>query len=338
MAAIALAGLVFSGCQASGHSEQTHGTAPPLRASAAAPPVVPPPPAAAAPMALAGPAPQHLPGRAPEAPAKAPEPAYDIDADRAARVAEARRELSPVIPNEVVRDVFVVVGAPGWNGPAFAQSVALVRDAVDAYMNGRFKTAPRRAISVYLFPSAAPYEAYCKKKWGEKCLSKYGFYRPDERRMVMNAGLGLGTLTHELVHPIVESDFPGAPAWINEGIASLFEAPSLPRRGEIHGVKNWRHPRLITALAAPAEKESTRLDALFGMDDETFRNDAEDLHYAMARYTCQWLDGKGKLWDFYRGWRDGVADDPNGEKAFAAAMGASPQEANAAWVKWVRAL
>jgi len=43
----------------------------------------------------------------------------------------------------------------------------------------------------------------------------------------MNAGLGLGTLTHELIHPIVETDFPRAPTWINEGIASLFEAPMI---------------------------------------------------------------------------------------------------------------
>ena len=263
---------------------------------------------------------------------------YDLDADRAGRIREAHAELGPAVPTAIVREVFVVIGAPGWNGAAFAQSVTLVRDAVEAYLNGRFKTAPAKAITVYLFPSSAPYETYCKKRWAEKCLSKYGFYRPDERRMVMNAGLGLGTLTHELVHPIVESDFPTAPTWINEGIASLFEAPSLPRKGEIHGVKNWRHPRLITGLGAPAERATTRLDGLFGMNDETFRNDAEDLHYAMARYVCQWLDGRGKLWEFYQTWRDTSADDPNGEKAFAAALGKTPGDANEAWVKWVRGL
>ena len=39
------------------------------------------------------------------------------------------------------------------------------------------------------------------------------------------------------------------PAWINEGIASLFEHFYFSAPGEIHGAKNWRHPRLIQAAA-----------------------------------------------------------------------------------------
>jgi hypothetical protein len=275
-------------------------------------------------------------------PAAAPDPpaaqAYDRAADREARIGEARAELGRATPTEVVEDVFLLAGAPGWTGPAFAQSASLVRNAVTAYYTDRFRRRPDRMISVYLFPSAQQYEAYCKAKYAERCLSKYGFYRPDERRMVMNAGLGLGTLTHELVHPIVETDFPTAPAWINEGIASLFEAPVIPRRGEIHGVKNWRHPRLVAALGNPKEKDAARLDALFGMSDDVFRDDNEDLHYAMARYACQWLDDHGKLWAFYQAWRDDSVDDPTGARAFARVTGKTPSDSNEAWSKWVRGL
>jgi hypothetical protein len=267
-----------------------------------------------------------------------PAPAYDLEGDRTARLDAAREQLGGRVPTAVVADTFLVVGAPGWDKQAFGESVSLVRRALAAYMNGRFRVAPSRAISVYLFPSAAPYEAYCTARWGSKCLSKYGFYRPDERKMVMNAGLGLGTLTHELVHPIVETDFPDAPAWINEGIASLFEAPVLPRAGEIHGVKNWRHPRLVAALGSAHEKDAARLDALFGMSDDVFRDDSEDLHYAMARYACQWLDDQGKLWPFYQAWRDNAAADPKGEKAFERVVGKPPREMHAAWAKWVKAL
>ncbi len=301
------------------------------------------PAAATAPkMAAARVAPMSSPNAPPpraDAPAAVPAPPpYDLVADRAARLAEARAELGPKIPAQVVDEVFLLYGAPGWEGAAFTQSVGLVKNALGAYFTGRFQKKPDHAISVYLFAQAAPYEAYCKAKYGEKCLSKYGFYRPDERRMVMNAGLGLGTLTHELVHPIVETDFPQAPAWINEGIASLFEAPVIPRTGEIHGAKNWRHPRLITALSSPTERGVARLDALFGMTDETFRDDAEDLHYAMARYVCQWLDERGKLWAFYQAWRDNAADDPTGVRAFASVMGKPPSELGDAWAKWVKAL
>jgi hypothetical protein len=126
-------------------------------------------------------------------------------------------------------------------------------------------------------------------------MSPYNFYRPDFRTIVMNAGLGLGTLTHEMIHPLMEADFVSAPTWIDEGIASLFEAPVIPRHGEIHGVKNWRLPRLQSALRSSNEAATTWLDALFGMNDATFRNGDESLHYAMARYVCQWLDDQGKL-------------------------------------------
>ena len=122
---------------------------------------------------------------------------------------------------EVVEDVFLVV-APGGRG-ALAGSIDVTRRALAAYFNGRFSRRPERAISVYLFPEARSYGRYCTKRWGEGCSSPYGFYLHAERRIVMNVGLGVGTLTHELVHPLVESDFPEAPDWINEGIASLFE-------------------------------------------------------------------------------------------------------------------
>jgi hypothetical protein len=273
-----------------------------------------------------------------DAPSQPAAPVYDREGDIAVRLQGAHKELGDRVPSSVVGDVFLVVGAPGWDGTSFDQSVSLVKRALGAYMNGRFKTRPQRAVTVYLFASAATYEGYCKTRWSEKCLSKYGFYRPDERKMVMNASLGLGTLTHELVHPIVEADFPTAPAWINEGIASLFEAPVIPRAGEIHGVKNWRHPRLLSAYGSAKERDAARLDAIFGMSDEVFRDDTEDLHYAMARYVCQWMDDQGKLWAFYQTWRDTVADDANGEKAFERVMGKPPREMHDSWAKWVRGL
>jgi hypothetical protein len=167
-------------------------------------------------------------------------------------------------------------------------------------------------------------------------MSIYGFYQPGARAMVMNAGLGLGTLTHELAHPFYESDFPDGPTWLNEGIASLYEAPVIPKKGEITGAKNWRLPRLVRGLAG--EHDKATMPVLFGMPDATFRGAGEDLHYATARYLCQWLDQQHKLWPFYHAFRDHKADDPTGEKAFAQVMGKTPREAAPAWERWVKSL
>jgi hypothetical protein len=265
-------------------------------------------------------------------------PPYDIAADQGRRAKVAREELGPKAMSTVVSDLFVVIGPPGWQGGQFEQSVALMKNAMAGYMNGRFDKKPPQAISVYLFPNAATYESFCTRKYAAPCIAHFGFYQPADRYMVMNIGLGPGTLTHEIVHPLVEADFPQAPTWLNEGIASVFEQPQIPKPGEIHGGKNWRHPRLKRALTLAAERDYARLDRLFGMPDETFRGDAEDLHYAMARYVCQWLDERGKLWPFYHRWRDNVAVDATGEKAFTEVVGMSPAQAHAVWAKWVLAL
>src|SRR5260221_473046 len=77
------------------------------------------------------------PAAAAGGPAKGAEPpTYDLDADVARRISEARDDFGPRTPTELEADVFVVVGGPGWGPGALAGSVALVRGALDAYFNG----------------------------------------------------------------------------------------------------------------------------------------------------------------------------------------------------------
>jgi hypothetical protein len=157
----------------------------------------------------------------------------------------------------------------------------------------------------------------------------------------------LPTLTHEIVHSLMQTDFPSAPLWINEAIASLFEAPVFSKDGGIHGVRrNWRHDQLKDALADVRTRDKVRMDTLFRMNGIEFRAISDDresvdkernlLHCAVARAFAAWMDEQEKLWPFYRAWRDGFAADPTGEKAFAVVMGASPEVANARWLAWVR--
>ena len=262
---------------------------------------------------------------------------YSLATDVADRIDAAAGELGRGASSAVVSDTFVLVAPPG-NARGFQASVDLARRTLDAYFDGRFAAHPGHALSVYLFFDRATYAEYCQRAFHEPCLSPFGFWRPDERRIVMNAAPGLGTLTHELVHPIVDADFPDAPIWINEGIASLFEAPVLAGAHEIHGAKNWRLPRLVRALASPKEAPHARLATLFGMSDDVFRDDDEDLHYALARYVCQWLDAHAQLWPFYHAWRDGFATDPTGARAFERVTRATPDAASAAWERWVKSL
>lgn len=262
-----------------------------------------------------------------------PSASYDLAVDLAIRKREAIAELGPRTDVQVVEGTFVVA-APGGRR-ALASALAVTRQALTAYFNGRFDKRPTRAISVYLFPAAAPYDAYCKQRDSAACISPYGFYGHGDRRIVMNVAPGIGTLTHELIHPLVEADFPAAPDWINEGIASLFEHFYFSAPAEIHGAKNWRHARLARALRSDQERTDANLSTLFSLSDEQFRGDKEDLNYAAARYLCLWLDENEDLWPFYQRWRDHFADDRSGEESFRAVVGKRPAEANAEWAAWV---
>ncbi len=262
-------------------------------------------------------------------------PRYDLAADRQRRLRAAVEDLGERAIAIEVTSPFVLAGP---SRAALAGSEAFIQAVLTAYRNDRFGASPARAISIYVFPSASAYHAYCRREYGgTECISRFGFYEPDERKIVMQGGAG-GTLSHELAHPFYEADFPSGPVWLNEGIASLYEQPVLHPKGQIHGSKNWRLPRLLQALRTPSESAEARLEALFEMSDATFRNERESLHYATARYACQWLDERGFLWPFYRSYRDGFASDPSGTTAFTQTVGKSPADATREWQRWVRAL
>ena len=261
---------------------------------------------------------------------------YDLAADLSARTDAARALLSsPSAPARVESGVFLFVSAP--HADAYTDAATkLTRTAVADYFAGeRFTVRPDRAVTVFVFPDATSYQAFCRRRYGGPCESPFGFYRPGEREIAFDASRGVSTITHEIVHPLLAADFVEAPAWFDEGLASLFEAPLMPRPGIIHGDWNWRFDHLRDSLRSPAVAPSVRLDTLFGMTTADFRGGDAPLHYAMARYACMWLDSRDELWPFYRAWRDGIARDPSGDRAFARVVGETPMEANAEWVAWL---
>jgi hypothetical protein len=300
-----------------------------------------------------------------------PTPPVDLPTSLRDAVTAAASALHVKTVTHVDVDAFVLVDAD--HGANFPAAVSLARKAVAAFFHGRFDRHPTRAVTVYVFSSPDAYQCFCGARAHGPCPTTFGEYDRLSREIVMHATRGAETLNHEMVHPIVEEDFPRAPAWLDEGIASLYENPvfscgeafepaSLPEPGSdnplarsrgmfITGVSNWRYPDVKRALDSPDDPGPTRLDALFAMDTFTFLTldrahpetgptdpAKENRHYALARYFAQWLDRQGHLWPFYRAWRDGIATDPTGVKAFAAVLGRSPGEADADWEAYVRRL
>jgi len=286
------------------------------------------------------------PAAVPAASAVAP-PSVSLADDLAARTAAARSVFGPHARTRVVGDVYLLAGPPALGG-LFDQTAALVERALRPLFRGRFSRRPDAAITVLLFASKRSYDDYVALHYGPLGANKYGVYHPATREIVADESEGpelVPTVTHEIVHPIIEADFPHAPLWFNEAVASVFEAPEFPPDGGIRGTKrNWRHPQLTATLRSKSGREKVHLGALFGMGGVKFLAWSPDagvdlgenlLHCAMARAFAVWLDEQGKLWPFYQAWRDGFAADPTGRKAFLSVMGVTPEAADAAWLAWV---
>jgi len=212
-----------------------------------------------------------------------------------------------------IEEPFVVIGDKG----SLAKNAQTVRWAADHLEADFFDRRPDRIIDIYLFDDAESYENGVERLTGESPTTPYGFYSPSNGAMFMNIGTGGGTLVHEIVHPYVEADFPDAPAWLNEGLGSLFEQ-SAERDGHIVGLTNWRLAGLKGALS---RGEVGSFDRLAHLSDTAFYADDRGIHYAQARYLLYYLQEKGRLRDFYRAARAGRAKDASGYKALVSALG-----------------
>lgn len=221
--------------------------------------------------------------------------------------AAALREKLPRGFTVVVEPPFVVAG----DEPAATvrlRAEKTVRWAATHLRKQFFETGPIGILDVYLFKDKASYEKYALELFGEKPETPFGYYSREDRALVMNIATGGGTLVHEIVHPHVEADFPDCPDWLNEGLGSLFEQ-SAERDGRIVGLTNWR---LAGLQAAVREGAVPSFEKLLATNSAEFYGDERGVHYAQARYLCYWLQEKGLLERFYKTFRAGRAEDPNG--------------------------
>lgn len=67
----------------------------------------------------------------------------------------------------------------------------------------------------------------------------FGIYHRRDRLILATVLGGYGTLLHELVHALVEDDYPDAPLWLEEGMATLYERSGW-RSERLVPVPNWR--------------------------------------------------------------------------------------------------
>ncbi len=224
------------------------------------------------------------------APAKAPKlPAAETPS--AAEVAQHVMALEPALPHgyELAwESPFLIIG------PEVKKGNGVVSWTKRLLLKDFFKRAPSKLEEVWLFNDAPSYVKYSRELFRMNPDTPYGYYLPGREALVMNVRPGYGTLTHELVHPFVHENWSDAPAWLNEGLGSLFEQPQ-ERDGHFAGGINWRLPHIQGAIAA---RRGPKLSELTALSDDDFYDDDTGVHYAAARYLCFWLQERGLLITF----------------------------------------
>ncbi|MBL8910467.1 MAG: DUF1570 domain-containing protein, partial [Archangium sp.] len=211
----------------------------------------------------------------------------------------------------------------------------VVRWAVQHLEKQFFPARPAVIFDIFLFKDATSYRRHAMAMWGDEPSTPYGYASATNRALVMDISTGGGTLVHEMVHPYIDANFPNAPTWINEGLASLFEQ-SDERDGEMVGLTNWRLAGLNDAFA---EQKVKRFAELVAGTDAQFRDEDESVHYAQARYLMLYLQERGLLKTFVKKALGQQKKDPTGATALRETLGAAEWKAlDANFKKWVSTL
>ena len=260
----------------------------------------------------------------------APAHAEPTQKELEARAAELEKKLKGQGYTVLVEAPFVVIG----DSPAKEVkriTTGFFRQKVSLLEKDFFTKRPDKLLEVWLFRNEKSFRAGAKKFFDDTPDTPYGYYSPDDNALIMNAS-GLGTLSHELVHPYMEANFPDVPSWFNEGLASLYERPS-EKKGHIIGLPNWRLPNLKKEIKAGT---LPKMSKLLGTTRDQFYEADYDA-YAYARYIVYYLQEQGKLQDFYKKFLEDKKD-LTGATALAAVLGEDLDTFEPKWRKWVMAI
>ena len=154
--------------------------------------------------------------------------------------------------------------------------------------------APDAPITVALFSSSSSYQQAGFDLHGEAPPSRFGYYRPARRTLVVNLSHGAGPLRHELTHALTAALPAPLPLWLDEGLASMHEACAIRASDPSECIKPQDNWRLETLLLALAEGRLSSLGALTERGKAPLARDRA-LFYAHARYYCMYLHERGCL-------------------------------------------
>ena len=195
-----------------------------------------------------------------------------------------------------------------------------------------FRHKPDKVITVLLFTDDRSYRTWANRLYGDKDLPHFGYYRHENRTLVMNIATGTGTLVHELTHALIDFDFPDVPLWFNEGLACLHEQCQVGKE-QIVGLTNWRLSGLQRAIRTGKLRPLRQL-----VTQRDFYGPQQGLNYAQSRYFVMYMQHGGLLGKFYEHFRKNHTASAADAKAIEDVFGQSLENVEQDFLKWVMKL
>ena len=157
-----------------------------------------------------------------------------------------------------------------------------------------FSIEPENWVTVVIAERPLPLVNATRRLYPSVGLPQYapflGYYNPSDNLIMATSGrAGYGTLLHEMVHALMKADFPDAPAWLNEGLASLYER-SQWRGHKLYGLPNWRMDGMREA----------HVSTLSQLSEEASGVGMHGREIAEYRLLLLFMDQRDLLGDLYR--------------------------------------
>jgi hypothetical protein len=253
-------------------------------------------------------------------------------ADLAQHVMELKKTL-PSGMSLVWEKPFLVIGNEG-AAKVKERAVSQVKWTRDLMLADFFAQAPQHIEELWVLKDVSSYRRISKDVFDYTPETPLGYYLSSRNALIMNIKPGYGTLVHEMVHPFMHQNWHDAPAWLNEGLASLFEFP-FEEHGHMKGRVNWRLRGLKIGFS---RKVVPSFSVLTHLSTNAFYDDPHGVHYAQARYICYWLQQKGLLVTYVKRAQEMKATDATGWTALEEVLEADPDTQFLEWERFVTAL
>lgn len=205
---------------------------------------------------------------------------------------------------------------------------------------------PQPILTVFLFKNRESYVQGLRKigiavaaedEMNQGAVRNGYYYGGRERNYIVanyrdDYELGIATYAHELTHALVKKEFPNVPAWMNEGMATMF-GHSRVVNSQLRYIEN---PSLDRVESALQKGELLPLDELFRLSGKEYsQRRGSTRYYDASEQFCRFLHSRNQLRLLYHNLRENTGKRETNEEIVRRITGLDLDSLQEAWHDWL---